>query len=575
MKQKLLLSLMMLAVAASMNAQDEMDRTLPPNVMTEYYSSTYHGYYSDDHYDEFFLEACHVTIEPADDDVTTIYYRTIREGEEPTYWMEFDGEPLIFTYYGDYVLEAYAQAEGKLPSEIVSVEFYVIDDLVASHFHVNGIFYKSYDHETLEVTTDFECGDIMASYSGDIIIPGTVEIEGNIYTVTSIAGNTFASQEVSSVVLPNTLETIQSQAFYGSGISEINIPASVYYIEDEAFAECQNLTRITVNPNNAYYDSRNDCNAIIATRRNILCVGCQNTAIPNTVTIIGDGAFLGATGLTTMVIPGSVTEIGNNAFRGCTGLANVEIPNSVTSIGAGAFQKCSALTSVVIPNSVTSLGQSAFAACANLTDVKIPNTITSISSSLFGGCTALANIEIPASVTQIGSSAFYACRSLTDVVIPDSVTSVGYVAFSECTGLKTVTIGKSVTSLSSSFKGCTAMTSMTVRASTPPSVNHVFTYLNNSEDYLYDQVSLYVSQESLDAYRNHKTWGKFTHIVPFIGAGPGDVDGDGHIDISDVTDLIDQVLSGQAPAYCDVDGDGKVNISDLTVLIDMILTGNM
>ena len=74
----------------------------------------------------------------------------------------------------------------------------------------------------------------------------------------------------------------------------------------------------------------------------------------------------------------SVTSIGNNAFWGCSGLTSVTIPNSVTSIGNYAFDSCSSLTSVTIPNSVTSIGYWAFANCSSLTSVTIPNSVPSI-----------------------------------------------------------------------------------------------------------------------------------------------------------------------------------------------------
>ncbi len=82
--------------------------------------------------------------------------------------------------------------------------------------------------------------------------------------------------------------------------------------------------------------------------------------------------------------------------------------------------------------------------------------------------------------------------------------------------------------------------------------------------------------ESLEAYRAHEEWGKFSHIVPFIGAGPGDVNGDGKIAISDVTNLINLLLSSdELPAYADVNGDGRVSIQDITALINKILTGDI
>ena len=59
--------------------------------------------------------------------------------------------------------------------------------------------------------------------------------------------------------------------------------------------------------------------------------------IPNSVTSIGDCAFVDCTSLTSVTIPNSVTSIGDEAFSGCTSLTNVTIPNSVTSIGDEAF----------------------------------------------------------------------------------------------------------------------------------------------------------------------------------------------------------------------------------------------
>ena len=136
----------------------------------------------------------------------------------------------------------------------------------------------------------------------------------------------------------------------------------------------------------------------------------------------------------------------------------------------------------------------------------------------------------------------------------------------------------------SAFAGCTSLRSMTVYAVTPPYADNLFEYDYDDENYgyydyigfdetqLYDLVTLYVPNESLEAYRAHVEWGKFTHIVPFVGAGPGDVDGDGQINIDDVTGLIDQLLFGEElPAYIDVDGDGAVDINDVTMLIDMLL----
>ena len=108
------------------------------------------------------------------------------------------------------------------------------------------------------------------------------------------------------------------------------------------------------------------------------------------------------------------------------------------------------------------------------------------------------------------------------------------------------------------------------RAITPPEVaeNYYGNHFGNGQ-------TLFVPAESLQAYRVHSVWKNFGRIVPFLGAGPGDVNGDGKIAISDVTGVIGQLLdSYDIPAYYDVNGDGKVTIADVTALIDKLLNSN-
>ena len=102
------------------------------------------------------------------------------------------------------------------------------------------------------------------------------------------------------------------------------------------------------------------------------CTGLKSVNIPNSVTII-DGAFSGCTGLKSITIPNSVTIIGHDTFYHCTGLKSINIPNSVTSIGESAFEECTSLKSIVIPKSVTSIGNNAFLKCTNLASVDIQN----------------------------------------------------------------------------------------------------------------------------------------------------------------------------------------------------------
>ena len=117
---------------------------------------------------------------------------------------------------------------------------------------------------------------------------------------------------------------------------------------------------------------------------------------------------------------------------------------------------------------------------------------------------------------------------------------------------------------------CNNVNSITCLSATPIDASLIY---DESDSFF--EATLYVPQEGLEAYKAHEEWGKFSRIVPFIGAGPGDINGDGNIAISDATSLIDMLLSGdELPAWTDVNGDGNVTIADVTVLIDMLLNGN-
>ena len=197
------------------------------------------------------------------------------------------------------------------------------------------------------------------------------------------------------------------------------------------------------------------------------CGGLTSVTIPNSVTDIGVYAFQGCSGLTSvhitdlaawikipfnyfysnplyyahhlflngeeikdLVIPNSVTNIGNYAFSGCSGMTSVTIPNSVTSIGSDAFLDCYGLTSVYITDlaawckisfsNYTSnplyYGHHLYINGEEIKDLVIPNSITIIENHAFRNCSSLTSVTIPNSVSSIGNRVFYNCTGLTSVI---------------------------------------------------------------------------------------------------------------------------------------------------------------
>ncbi len=148
-----------------------------------------------------------------------------------------------------------------------------------------------------------------------------------------------------------------------------------------------------------------------------------------------------------VVIPSSVTIIGNKAFRGQSGLKSILISDSVTSIGSFAFEDCVSLETIHIPDSVTEIGNFAFSSCWSLRAVTLPGKLKVISCGMFCCCGELREITIPGSVLLIDNYAFSGCGSLTSVVIPDGVRWIKDEVFHDCTGLESVVIPESVTDI--------------------------------------------------------------------------------------------------------------------------------
>ena len=296
--------------------------------------------------------------------------------------------------------------------------------------------------------------------TGELNIPASVSYQGNDYAVTTIGNSAFLYYfYLTSLTIPNSVTTIEDGAFaYCSGFTgdliipnsvttigesafftcysfdgDLVIGNSVTVIGDYAFDDCNGLhgvlhipsnvesigtssfrycefSGMTVDPENPVFDSRDNCNAIIRTSTNELVTGCINTVIPNTVTSIGENAFCGLSGLTSIDIPESVTSIGAGAFSFCFDLTgDLTIPNSVTTIGSGAFFQCSGFDGLLtIGESVTFIGDYAFRQCSNFSGaVSLATTPPELGNEPGWNCVVFQQFGYPILTVPCGCSEAY------------------------------------------------------------------------------------------------------------------------------------------------------------------------
>ena len=171
---------------------------------------------------------------------------------------------------------------------------------------------------------------------GEVIIPNGV---------TDIADLAFMQcGKVNEVFIPDSVTCIGMNAFVYCDLISIHIPASVTRFVPYSggiiitcpFYGNPNLKSITVDNNNPVFDSRNECNAIIEKSTNRLILGCKNTIIPDSVSIIGNASFYGFT--EPIPIPEGIVEIEQYAFYYCN-FRKIVIPNKNTKIYRLSFWK--------------------------------------------------------------------------------------------------------------------------------------------------------------------------------------------------------------------------------------------
>ena len=300
------------------------------------------------------------------------------------------------------------------------------------------------------------CTGLTSVHISDIAAWCAISFASNDANPLYYAYNLYLNGElVTDLVIPKGVTSIAGYAFYYcTGLTSVTIPNSVTSIGEDAFYDVPNIVYSGYAPGSPW--GARSINGYIDgylvysdnTKTNLLACSSASTGditIPNSVTSIGERAFSGCFGLTSVHISdiaawcaisfgdddANPLSYAHNLYLNGELVTDLVIPNSVTSIGDYAFSGCSGLTSVTIPNNVTSIGWMAFYGCSGLTSVTIPNSVTSIGGYAFLECDGLTSVTIEAETPPtLGEDAFWVTNNCP-IYVPCNAVNAYKTAWSE------------------------------------------------------------------------------------------------------------------------------------------------
>lgn len=306
-----------------------------------------------------------------------------------------NGDEYRITQIEQYVLSMGFQSI-RIPKSVEEI------DVPKCHFYNSALKSIVVSKDNKYYDSRDGCNAIIETRSNKLIyalsnsfIPNTIKI---------IGANSFEHCSIESIFIPNLVVEIEDDAFrLCINLASVTIPSSVEIIGVNPFGCCINLSSITVSEDNKYFDSRNNCNAIIVTKENALLSSCCNTVIPDTIDVIKERAFE-SNHKETLTIPSSVRRIDSFAFIDSR-LKKVKIEGSLIQISRGCFM-CSGLLEIKLPEQLESIGNQAFEMCHKLKSVSFPSSLRHIGFRAFANCKSLKYVTIVNKNAEIHKAAF-------------------------------------------------------------------------------------------------------------------------------------------------------------------------
>ncbi len=244
-----------------------------------------------------------------------------------------------------------------------------------------------------------------------------------LYDTDDTEDKTIPEDLITSIKLPETIESINNYAFAGNfNLKEINIPSKVTTIPYECFVDCQSLESIN---------------------------------IPDSVNKIEGGAFYGCESLKSISLPEGITEIQDNTFNGCTALKSIEMPG-VKTIGDDAFSYCHYLMIDEFPQSLTEIGQRAFLMCWSIECLDLSN-VNKIGEDALFECEKLKVVTLNDNLEHLDAGIFYGCHALERITFPSKLVSIGEACFNY-SGLKEAVFNEGLKTIGAdAFDRCEAL----------------------------------------------------------------------------------------------------------------------
>jgi hypothetical protein len=248
-----------------------------------------------------------------------------------------------------------------------------------------------------------------------------------------------------------------------------------------------------------------------------------------------------------------------------TKVSNVTLPGSVKTIGTRAFIDCVDLKSVTMAaGGSMQIADYAFMNCLNLTSMQLPKDATKVGRFAFSYCSSLEALELPETLSEIGEQAFYNCFALKSIDVPAGITTLNQFTFHNCSNMLSVELGENLESLCYNVFTNTKLDTITCFAQNPPlvyGIEGLYDVVENeneetgevvvdtvpAEQYDFFTVNtqvciLKVPAESIDAYKAHKSWGKFVNIMPIGGSASAPASSDANIYAIDGQLYVDGVV---------------------------------